>query len=427
MRSARAALGILATALLGVGAFPPGASAAPSLAAAPVPLAPPPASETCAWPWTVGVQNYNRAFPDSAGAYWAEPIVGGPSTGITVTGTYPDARYFSLSVYTPYGTPFSVNGASSSLPDYRIAPAPGSTNPWQHQAPPGGSYRVTVRPAGAPGQPNVLPLPPGTSASHPGYLVYRVYLPASGSFSHLKLPTITVAQGSENRTLPACSTQQPFALPEKAPGGTTTPPKKVPTPPPGAFYNPALNKSGGLADPDTAYVWAYIFRPALADVVVVSAKAPTFPPGRGPSPWPAPGQDMQYWSMCMALGTVTVPTVVNHLPGGQVDYGCRADEATKLDSAGDYNYVIGSEAQRAAISRVAGATFLPFSSTQTTPLYLILFRNILVNPAFAHSAQKVTTAGDAPAAAAAMGPYDPHVSTCPLAILVAKGLPACKG
>ena len=74
-------------------------------------------------------------------------------------GTYPNSRYFSLSVYTPYGTPFSVNGVSSSLKDYRIAPEQGSTNPWQHRAAPGWSYRVTVRSAVAPGEPNVLPHP----------------------------------------------------------------------------------------------------------------------------------------------------------------------------------------------------------------------------------------------------------------------------
>ena len=61
---------------------------------------------------------------------------------------------------------------------------------------------------------------------------------------------------------------------------------------------------------------------------------------------------MQYWSMCIGVGQGTVPTVVNQLPGGHVDYGCRADEATTINAAGDYNYVIGSEAQRAAISKI---------------------------------------------------------------------------
>jgi hypothetical protein len=129
--------------------------------------------------------------------------------------------------------------------------------------------------------------------------------------------------------------------------------------------------------------------------------------------------------------TGTLPTVVNQLPGGDVDYGCRADEATKLNPAGKYNYVVGSEAQRGAISKIPGATFLPFSSTQTTPqgrpwpLYLLLLRNILVSPGFTHSAQKVTQPTDAPAAAAAMGPYYPRVSICPLMTLTTKGLSAC--
>jgi hypothetical protein len=140
---------------------------------------------------------------------------------------------------------------------------------------------------------------------------------------------------------------------------------------------------------------------------------------------------MQYWSMCIAVGTSTLPTVVNLLPGGQVDDGCRADDATKVNAAGGYNYVIGSEAQRSAISKIPGATFLPFSRTETTPrgrpwpLYVLLLRNILVNPDFARSAQKVTQATDAPAAAAAMGPYYPRVSTCALATLTTKGLSAC--
>ena len=170
-----------------------------------------------------------------------------------------------------------------------------------------------------------------------------------------------------SRTLPACATHVPLPLPEKAPAGKTPPPPKV-TPPPGAFFTPAITTyQGALADANDAYVWAYVLRPAATDVLVVRAKAAAFAPGGGPSPWPAPGEDMQYWSMCIGVGKGTVPTVVNHLPGGQVDYGCRADEATKLDAAGDYNYVIGSEAQRAAISKIPGATFLPYSSTVTTP------------------------------------------------------------
>jgi hypothetical protein len=130
--------------------------------------------------------------------------------------------------------------------------------------------------------------------------------------------------------------------------------------------------------------------------------------------------------MCIGVGTSTLPTVANTLPNGEVDYGCRADEQTAVNAAGDYVYVIGSEAQRAAIFQVARATFLPFSDIQTTPLYLLWFRNELVNPDFTQSAQAVTRADDAPAAAAAMGPYYPRISTCALATLTAKGIASCE-
>jgi hypothetical protein len=74
-------------------------------------------------------------------------------------------------VYTPAGV-------GASLPDYRIAPQPGSLNPWRQQAAPGGRFTVTIRPDPAPGQANTLPLPAGTTSQHKGYLIYRVYLPA---------------------------------------------------------------------------------------------------------------------------------------------------------------------------------------------------------------------------------------------------------
>lgn len=127
------------------------------------PTAAPP-SQSCAWPSVVGVQTFNKAAPDPLATYWDQPITTGASTRITISGTYPDARYFTLSVYTPYGQPATADGLGSSLTDYQIAPERGSVNPWQHQAAPGGRYQVTVAPSG---QGNVLPLPAGTSGSHP--------------------------------------------------------------------------------------------------------------------------------------------------------------------------------------------------------------------------------------------------------------------
>jgi hypothetical protein len=145
----------LATALLGEATLTGCSSAAPK----PAEVSP---SNTCACPWAVGVGNYNVSMPDSNAVDWFQRIVASEATSIAIAGTCPDARYFSVSVYTPCGTPVSVDGVSSSLSDYRIVPDHGGVNPWQHRAAPGGRHRVTVRSGVAPGETNALPYPVGT-------------------------------------------------------------------------------------------------------------------------------------------------------------------------------------------------------------------------------------------------------------------------
>jgi hypothetical protein len=379
---------------------------------------------SCAWPTELSAQTGNTAFPDAAEAIVGQPIVASPGTRIVLSGRFPDARYASIQVYTP-------GGVGTSLPDYRIAPRPGSVNPWQQQAAPGGRFTVTIRPDPAPGQPNTLPLPAGTTSQHPGYLVYRVYLPTGGGLSAVPLPVLTVEQGGAARTLPAChSHDAPVRFPVvsgSAAAGTGGSGAAASPPPQLAFYKPQPSSfnNAGLANADTTYALAYLIRPPASDVVVVTAKAPTFAPGSHPSPWPARGVDVRYWSMCIGVLVHLVPIVANKLPGGGTDYGCRADEATRLNAAGDYTYVIGGESQRAAISRVPGVTFLPFSTAHPAGPYLLGLRNVLVSPSFTHSPGSSPQAEDPAAAAAAMGPYYPRAAICPLATLIARGPQAC--
>ncbi len=155
-----------------------------SAAAGGRPLAAPPGM-SCAWPTELNVQSDNSAVPnsvsvDSAEAVWFQPIVAAAGTRIVLSGRFPDARYASFSVYTPSGG-FAASQAGTSLPDYRIVPQPGSVNPWQRDGAPGGRFTVTVGSDPSPGQHNTLPLPAGTTSRYPGYLVYRVYLPAGGA------------------------------------------------------------------------------------------------------------------------------------------------------------------------------------------------------------------------------------------------------
>jgi hypothetical protein len=357
--------------------------------------------------------------------YWGQPIVASAGTKLVVSGRFPDARYASLDVYT-------TAGVGSSLPDYKIAPLPGSVNPWQHQTAPGGRFTVTISPDPAPGQANTLPMPAGTTSRHTGYLVYRVYLPAGGDSGDIPVPALTVEQGQATRTLPACRTHNgPLHFPAGTGSGApaaSTGGSGAAAPPPLRFYKPDQStfNDQGLGNVDTSYLIAYLARPPASDVVVVTAKAPTSAPGSHPSPWPARGEDVRYWSMCVGVLAPHTPIVANPLPGGSTDYGCRADEATRLNAAGDYTYVIGSEAQRAAIGRVPGVTFLPFSTAHPAGLYLLGLRNILVSSSFAHSPQAVTQASDPAAAAAAMGAYYPRATVCPLTTLTAHGPQGCE-
>ena len=381
---------------------------------------------SCAWPTGLSAATDNTAFPDAAEAIFGQPIVASAGTRIVLSGRFPDARYASVQVYTPAGV-------GTSLPDYRIVPRPGSLNPWQQQATPGGRFTVTIRPDPPPGQANTLPMPAGTTRQHTGYLVYRVYLPAGGGLPAVPLPVLTVEQGGAARTLPACpSHNAPVRFPAvsgsaAASAGAGGSGAAAPPPPPLAFYKPQQGSfnNAGLANADTTYALAYLIRPPASDVVVVTAKAPTFAPSRHPSLWPAQGEDVRYWSMCVGVLVRLVPIVANKLPGGGTDYGCRADEATRLNAAGDYTYVIGSESQRAAISRVPAVTFLPFSTAHPAGPYLLGLRNVLVSPSFTHSPGSITQAEDPAAAAAAMGPYYPRTAVCPLATLIAHGPQAC--
>jgi hypothetical protein len=381
----------------------------------------------CAWPGRLSAQADNTAFPDAAEAIFWQPIVASAGTRIVLSGRFPDARYASVQVYTP-------GGAGATLPDYRIAPQPGSLNPWQRKAAPGGRFRVTIRSDPAPGQANTLPMPVGTTSQHPGYLAYRVYLPAGGAPSDVPLPALTAEQGGAARVLPACSGRNaPLRFPAVSgsrgaggsgaggSGGAEPPVRQL------QFFKPPQStfNNGGLANADTSYVLAYLARPPARDVVVVTAKAPTFAPGSHPSPWPARGEDVRYWSMCVGVLVHLVPIVANKLPGGGTDYGCRPDEATRLSAAGDYTYVIGSESQRAVISHLPGVTFLPFSTARPAGPYLLALRDVLANSSFAHSPQNVRQADDPAAAAADMGPYYPRASLCPLATLTAHGPQAC--
>lgn len=380
----------------------------------------------CAWPIEDNYVTSNSGLPDSGAWYWAQPFTIHGDTQIVVSGGYPDARYSSFTVYSSSETPFTSNGVASSLSDFQIAPDSGSANPWRQDASPGGHFTLTLRRQVSPGEVNVLPLAPAGVTAGVGYLEYRVYLPGTADALQLALPHVTIKEGGSSQQLRSC-TSHTMAIPP--PSRTATTPATSPTststsrPAPLQFYRPAFHTY--FPNPETAYLLAYLTPPTAAEVVVVTGKAPTSPPGAHPSIWPSAKDQVRYWSMCVNIGAGTDPVVVNHLPGGQTDLGCRADDATKLSAGGTYTYVIGTEAQRAAIEHVAGVTFLPLSLAQPAPLYLLAMRFTLANPTFESAPQNIVQTGSAAAAAQTMGVYYPHAQVCSLSLLSSRGALAC--
>jgi hypothetical protein len=371
----------------------------------------------------------NEGATDSAEALWVLTFKVQDGLQIVLDGRYPDSRYASLQVYKSSGGLFSTNGVKSALTDYLIEPDPGSVNPWQQRhARPSGAFTVTLRSDVTPGQVNTLPMAPaGTAPGTFGFLVYRVYLPARGDFSRVPLPAVTFTLGGVSTPVPDCptSTAPAGAQTTKAPRATSTPASVSPASSAQSVQFVRRAPSGFLTNADSGYLAVALTPPGNGDVLVIQGKAPTAARGHHPSPWPAPGIDTQYWSLCNYLATPQAPLVVNQLPDGGVDYGCRHDSQVALDWRGDYTFVVGTEAQRAAIEQIPGATFLPFSTAQPTTTVDLLLRYIVVNPDFAEAIQNVPENGSAASAAAVMGPYYPRAAICPLTTLTSGGPAAC--
>ena len=315
----------------------------------------PPTAPSCAWADS-STGGSGGLWPDSDAQYWTTPFTLQSGLKITVQGKFSDARYESFTAYNGLGSPFTTNGRSSSIPDYQIQPEPGSQNPWQQNALPGGSFTLTFDQVAAGG--NDRPLAPSTAANGAaGYLMYRIYLPDS----QVQLPTLTFSNSSGSVTIQPCV--QAFSTKSSTDGIVST-----------AALASTIG-TPGFTNPDNFYSTTYPSSPPSGYVDVVKAKAPTFPNSDTPQVWPGSGQ-VRYWSLC----TYTTSTVV---------IGCKHDSEIPL-VAGSYAVVLGLPAQQGAIE-AAGAAYLQYGGS-------LLLRNMMAN----------FTAGA----------YQPTVTTCALAQLL---------
>lgn len=416
------------------------AVATPAGAAAPAP-SPESIIPGCAWGSDWGaVQNtetelLNPALdvgePDSDANYWSLAYTYEPGETITLNGVFPDSRFQSFQIYGGGGT-FLTN---STLTDYEIAPDQGSVNPFQPASDPwppiarhrggraGEHYTVMVTSDPQPGEANTLPIaPPGEEPGKINDLTIRDYLQTGGIWA-VPAPSVTFSYDGVTKLVAPCSREQ-----ETFPGLTSSNASaasaqstafkessaRTDSGSPGEISVPFFATTSGLgANGDTQYLEAEVRPPSNGEVLLVKGKEPTATPGTHPHPWPSPGIDLRYWALCDYLGEATVH---NQLPDGQVDWGCRNNDQTRVSRDGDYTFAVGTEAQRAAIERIPDVTFLPFSEANAAGTTGLLVRNQLASPSFANviatwpTAATLTPAEAATADEQAMGAYYPKLS-----------------
>jgi hypothetical protein len=397
-----------------------------------------PGPRTCFWfrP-PVGADPYaNVAYPDAGAYYWTAVFTVPEGAMLDLNGAFPHARYASFISYDENGRPVEA------LADYRIAPAPGSANPFapgaaRNARPRAYSIRISQDPP-APdrieGQrvtaaQNVLHAP--LSAGRQQIIIYRIYVPDRGrdiaGGVALPAPALTLADGRRLEGAAACAAinagqqsrvsvsalQIPLAQYRRlADRGDHTPGWPATEQPTwyvqydrqyllGIFTGerPAgarRSEGGFFPNPDNNYIRTIINR-AYGPVLVLRGRMPVTPHTYNGETVMGEGQ-LRYWSMCSNQGFANTRVT-----------DCVYDEEVPLDANGDYTIVVSREADRPrnAIER-CGVAWIRWADDGDGALDenagVLQIRNMLAAPDFAQAIQRIAEIGTE---AQIMGDYLP--------------------
>jgi hypothetical protein len=449
----RTALTLLVAAAITGGALAiasPAAHPAPEHAAHPL--------ATCFWegpismrrPTTRGFDGRYFNFPEESATYWLSRFNLPQGSSLMLRGRYPHARYISLNSY-------SDAAPTDALSDIAIEPDPGSTNPFR----PGArrdrtrrSWRVSVLdeppPADASARaPNVLYAEPASGAAIE--VAYRVYEPDRGlgltGGTALPRAALELADGTILRGEAACAA---INDPNREIVVDTTPEYQWETARAAPGCNPETNpaydpprwerfftyefgalavitdcteagrgarradtpevEGGNYSNLDSAYIYSHLAR-EFGPVFVLEAKLPRTPITRDGRKRMGRGQ-MRFWSLCTGESRVTTFTP-----------DCLADRQVPLDRKRRYTIAVSKRAERPANARKrCGIGWLDWGErgdgVGDSGYGLLIMRNMLVSPRFAHAIQRISAAGAEPEV---MGPYFPRSSYSTVAEFEARG------
>ncbi len=433
------------------------AVAGPAPAAASVPTGYNPRglpAPTCFWtgPFTDRNPDTNYAYPGTEIRYWGAKFLTPPGAKLLLHGRYAHARYQSLNAYQSDGQTDSESVASTgSLPDFRIKPDPGSTNPYIEGHRRNAAKRAyTVRLLGA--------APPAHPAGNTLYaernpgayqdVILRIYVPDRGTSdtggSGLPKPELRLAGGDVLRGQALCDAlnsnhdYRPQLIPQALQDTLVNWPGKDPATNPARnplFFEKFFNLNYSLAafktnpelaatdatpmgtqydNHDVRYMvghYSFNFGPVLA----VRGRRPTTPAtfrGNGVMA----GGELRLWDMCVIESLVTTR-----------NFGCLYDEQVPLLKRKGRRYVIAvtkAENRPPNARRRCGVAWLEADpagdGAGRSEQGALLTRNLLPDRGFHRSAWDV----EAPnTAAAVMGVNYPRGSYMSLAQFESYGCP----
>jgi hypothetical protein len=363
----------------------------------------------CSWLANSDPNVFNVAYPDQNATYWATVLPDIPSAGLTITGSYPNARYFSFVAYDPSLAPVG------DLHDSQIRPSTG-VNHFNYGRDGSGTYTVRILPEAAPADPAPNTIYSGTMSNgsiNPGGIVlYRVYVPddSQSPTGGVNLPQITYKVDGLSVALPPCS--EVSGLPSIGLNSllsNSNYPSALNPISVNASATPTWAKAFGgglLSNPDNSYLAAGIDH-KYGNLVVLRARMPITPNTVAGEPSWEPGQQVRYWSICEneKLATRYV--------------GCIADYQAVLRK-GIATFVISDPDARPSNATAAhGVNWLPWGDY---PDGLILYRQMIAAHGFK---QAVANIKQGEALEPAMGDYLPQIAYCTTAEFEKAGANGC--